>query len=247
MEVADKRTMGRLSRANVGGMTFDVETEAQLNDPPQVRTYVFLDGRIVDRVIWEFEADDKSSSARMVSLQHESVVRRINTRMVNGLPEDDPRVIGTLPPPEPEPGAPPEEKRLVGSIRPVDEAGVGVPVLGPPVLASPPPPLASSHPALPFRDAVVIDDEATPMVESGAHAGELAELAFLAAGLDALITRHFPLGALEHIAIETPEGMVLVARHAELTAAIRVDRRGSHVRTVADVKKALEQMHEEVP
>jgi len=119
MELADKRTMGRLSRANVGGMTFDVETEAQLHDPPQVRTYVFVDGRIVDRVVWEFQAHDSSASARLVSLQHDSVVKQINTRMANGRSEDDPRVIGTLPPPSSIPTASASDKKLIESIRPV--------------------------------------------------------------------------------------------------------------------------------
>jgi len=126
MELADKRTMGRLSRANVGGMTFDVETEAQLHDPPQVRTYVFLEGRIVDRVVWEFQAHDSSASARLVSLQHESVVKQINTRMANGRSEDDPRVIGTLAPPSLIPTASASDKKLIESIRPVEAPEEGV-------------------------------------------------------------------------------------------------------------------------
>ncbi len=287
MELADKRTMGRLSRASVGGMTFDVETEAQLHDPPQVRTYVFLNGRIVDRVVWEFEAtQDSHASARLVSLQHESVVKQINKRMKNGQSEDDPRVIGTLLPPPPIPTASASDKKLIESIRPVEapEEGVvgsdparptsgtfqaprltrsiglrvpsmptGTSTLAPaayvpgnaPVSSLSSESTAAGDPRMPFADGAVIDDDAIALIEVGPRAAELAHLAFLATGLDALLARHLTLGNCEHVAIERRDGTVLVAREGGLSAAFLATRRGSHARAVSEVRRALARVEEE--
>jgi len=265
MEAAEKLTLGRLSRASAGGMTFDVETEAQLHDPPQVRTYVFLNGRIVDRVVWEFQATDSDASARLVSLQHDSVVKQINKRMKHGMNEEDPRVIGTLLPPAPSPAATPSDTRLIESIRPVatddvaDDArhAVGMPPPAVPLLIAPtttavPTPASSSSvslfrpdPRVPFASGAVIDDDATPLVEVGEHAQKMASLAFLAAGLDALLGRYLSLGACEHIAVEMETGTVLVVREGALTAAFSAERKGGVARVVADVRRSLARLAEE--
>jgi len=263
MEAAEKRTMGQLSRASAGGMTFDVETEAQLHDPPQVRTYVFLEGRIVDRVVWEFQATDSDAGARLVRLQHDSVVKQINKRMKHGMPEDDQRVIGTLPPPAASPSASPSDTRFIESIRPVptddvaDGARLAValpPLLSPLLLA----PGAASVPAsissvslvrpdarVPFASGAVIDDEATALVEVGEHAAAMANVAFLAAGLDALLAQHLSLGPCEHISLEMATGPVIVVREGPLTAAFSPERKCAIVKVVAEVRAALVRLAEE--
>ena len=262
MEAAEKRTLGRLSRASAGGMTFDVETEAQLHDPPQVRTYVFLDGRIVDRVVWEFQATDSDAGARLVRLQHDSVVKQISKRMKHGMPEDDPRVIGTLPPPAAAPSATPADARLIESIRPIPTDDVDpdgrLMVVGPlvpaaliaPVVAMVPASTSSvslvrPDPRVPFANGAVIDDEATTIVEVGNHGPAMANVAFLAAGLDALLTQHLSLGPCEHISIDMRTGPVIVVRAGALTAAFLPERKGSIVKVVAEVRTALSRLAEE--
>ena len=263
MEAAERRTLGQLSRASAGGMTFDVETEAQLHEPPQVRTYVFLEGRIVDRVVWEFQATDSEAGARLVRLQHDSVLKQINKRMKHGMPEDDPRVIGTLPPPAPPPSASPSETRLIESIRPIptDDVAddvplvVALPPLMAPLLLAPaatfvPAPTRSvsifrPDPRVPFASGAVIDDDATALVEVGEHAAAMANVAFLAAGLDALLTQHLSLGPCEHILIDTRTGPVMVVREGSLTAAFSPERKGPIVKVVAEVRMALGRLAEE--
>ncbi len=263
MEAAEKRTMGQLSRASAGGMTFDVETEAQLHDPPQVRTYVFLEGRIVDRVVWEFQATDSDAGARLVRLQHDSVVKQINKRMKHGMPEDDQRVIGTLPPPAASPSASPSDTRLIESIRPVPtddvadgaRLAVALPPLLSPLLLAPgaaPVPASISSVSLvrpdarvPFASGAVIDDEATALVEVGEHAAAMANVAFLAAGLDALLAQHLSLGPCEHISLEMRTGPVIVVREGPLTAAFSPERKGAIVKVVAEVRAALVRLAEE--
>jgi hypothetical protein len=271
MDAAGKATtMGRLSRAVAGHLTFDVETEARLEDRPQVRTYVYRNGRLVDRVVWSLEAHDQSAGRKMVNLQHEVVLQKIAQKgktMASSSSEEEfeAGLVASIMPPastsEPRPlvaAAPVVSSANVSSAN-VSNANDASAPLAPATASSSvarllaPSKVPSAEDVL--RDAlmatgvvergIVIDADGMPVCEIGDDLERFAQLAFLGSGLESLLTRHLDLGSCEGVFLEGVGGTVLVARSPNLTLAFAAPRRVSSGRAIQEVRRVLV-AHEEV-